>query len=147
MQPRDEDMRPHAAGEVEQADGGVCNLAVEVVAALGLDGFWHFAEQAKDNGNIMRRERPEDILLPPQLAQVEPVGVDVLDAAQPARVNQLLQLQHCRMIPEQMADHENAALLFGQRDQLRALLLAQAERLFNIHILASQQCLPRQQRM
>ena len=57
----------------------------------------------------MRAQRPQRVLVGAELPQVQPVGVDVVDVAQLARVGELLELVHARVVLEQVADHEHLA--------------------------------------
>ena len=56
---------------------------------------WHStgssAARRRTHGDVVRAQRPERVLVGAQLAQVEPVAVDVVDLAELARVDQLLQ--------------------------------------------------------
>ena len=49
-------------------------------------------QERKHHGNVMRGKAPEDIFLRPDLADVQPVGVEVLDLPQFSASNQFLQL-------------------------------------------------------
>ena len=50
------------------------------------------------------------------------MGIDVLDAPQLTGLDQLLQLQHGRVIPEQMTHHQDAFAFGGQRDEFLPFL-------------------------
>ena len=56
----------------------------------------------------MWSEAPERVFLAPYFAEVQPVGIDVLDSAQVSLFDQLSQPGHGRMVFEKVPDHENA---------------------------------------
>ena len=65
----------------------------------------------------MRREGPQDVLLAPHLSEVEPVRINVLQAAERALAHQFAQLDEGRVILQQMADHQPPPALLGKRAQ------------------------------
>ncbi len=84
----------------------------------------------------MRREAPEHVLLAPDPAKVQPVRVDVLQPAQLARLDHLLQLQECRMVLEQMANHDDTAGRRGGLCDPLAIGDRQGQRLLDEDVLA-----------
>ena len=112
---------------------------MEVVAALRLDVGRRLADETQDHRDVVRREGPEDVLLATNLPEVEPVRVDVLDSSQLAAVEQVFQGQDRGMVPEEVADHQDALFALGQVDQLPALLRGQAERFFDEDVLSGQE--------
>ena len=84
-------------------------------------------------------KRPENVLLAAQFADIEPIGVDILDAAQFAAVDQFLELQNRRVIPEQVADHQDPAQAGGQFVQFGPVPLGEGERFLHVDILARHQ--------
>ena len=144
MQPRDEDVGLDPRREFEVRRGHVGDLAVQVVSARRLDVIRFFAGQPEDHGDVVRGEGPEGVLLAADLAEVQAVGVDVVDPPQAARSGQLLQPHEDGMILQQVPDHERQPSFPRQLDQLLSLAVAQGERLFHVDVLAGQQRLPGQ---
>src|SRR6185437_6117069 len=129
----------HAAWERQETDGDIGDALVEIIPSLRSDPIGTLVEQTQNNGDIVRCKTPKNVFLPPNLTQIQPVRIDVLDAAQFTRTDQFFELQHRRVIPEKMPHHENAALLLCEGDKLFSLLDRKAEWLFHKHILAGQQ--------
>src|SRR6266540_7495897 len=90
----------------------------------------------------MRRKRPEDVLLPPDLPQIEAIGIDVLNPPQFPAVYKFLELEDGRVIPEEMPDHQNPLSFARQIRQRSALRDRQAERLLHKHVFSSKKRLP-----
>jgi hypothetical protein len=85
-------------------------------------------ERSDHYGDVVRREAPEHALFPPYLAQAQPVRIDVVDIPERAVLDELVQTRDRRMVFEDVADHEDAPPLLGERHQLRPLLVAERER-------------------
>ncbi len=84
-------MRFDAARKREQAHRHVGDAVVEIITALGLDLMRHLTDQSEDHRNIVRCERPQNIFLAADHAEIEPVGIYIADPAEFAVVDQLLQ--------------------------------------------------------
>ena len=84
----------------------------------------------------MRRQIPQRVVLGVELSEAEPVRVDVLDLAEFAGVDQLLQLFEGRMEAQHMADHEDARIFLRSRHRPLAVVDGQRDRLFDQHVLA-----------
>ena len=63
----------------------------------------------------MRREGPQDVLLAPDLSEVEPVRIEVLQPPEPPVAHQFFKLEEGRVILQQMADHQPAVEALGER--------------------------------
>ena len=74
----------HAAAEPQPAERDVDHAGRQVALPLGLGGDRLLAEQVQHDGDVVRGEAPEDVLLGADQAHVQPVGVAVEDAAQGA---------------------------------------------------------------
>ena len=61
----------------------------------------------------MRGKGPEDVFLPPDLAQVEAVRVDVVDPPQFSGRSHLLELDEGRVVLQEVPHHENPAALWS----------------------------------
>jgi hypothetical protein len=81
----------------------------------------------------VRPERPQRVLVGPQLAQVEPIPVEVEEVAEVAGVGDRLELLEAGVVLEQVADHQHApggarggGDLLGRRERLGERLLHEA---------------------
>ena len=84
----------------------------------------------------MGRERPEDVLLGANLAQIQPVRVDVLNSAELSLVDQPLEPQHRRVVPEQVADHQHSSAVAARASRGPSLLDGETQRLLDEDVLA-----------
>ena len=109
VQPRDEDVRPLSAGELEVRHRDVGAPLLQVRRTHGEDLGRRRLEQIEHHGEVVRRERPEDALALAHAPGVEAVRVEVLGSSQVAAPKQVLQLQDRRMVERDVADHEDAA--------------------------------------
>ena len=71
-----------------------------------------------------------------QLAEVEPVRVDVVDVAELAGVGDRLELVDAGVVDEQVADHQDLAAALGRRDRPLGVLDRVGERLLDQAVLA-----------
>ena len=94
----------------------------------------------------MRAERPERVLVGAQLAEVEPVGVDVVDLAELAAVGDLLQLRDARVVLEQVPDHQRAPGGVGRGDRALGVRDGLRERLLDEAVLAGRRARARRAR-
>src|SRR5215210_2606924 len=120
--------REAQVGEDDVLDAGT---HVGLPARVELGGL--LVGEVQEDGDVVRAERPQRVLVRPQLAEVEAVGVDVVDVAELARVGDLLELGDAGVVLEQVADHQDppglgsrghGALAVG--DGLRQRLLDEA---------------------
>src|SRR5689334_25293219 len=84
MEPADEDVAAHPAGEGQHTHRDVGERVAQIAATL--TGYLHrrLAKQAQEHMDVVRGEAPERVLLRPNTAEVEAVGVHVLDLAEVA---------------------------------------------------------------
>src|SRR5208283_1594505 len=122
VQPADEDVCAHAAGKFEVTQCDVSDTAVQISAALAGNVRGHFIQQSQDHGDIVRGKTPEDVFFGADFADVEPVGVEIIDLSQMTVLNQLLQLEDRRVVTQDVANHENAAPGLRELHQLFAVL-------------------------
>ena len=87
----------------------------------------------------MRAERPQRVLVGPQLAEVQPVPVDVQDPAEVAAVDELLELDDARVVLEQVADHQHAIRGSRRGDDRLGVGHGLRHRLFHEAVLARRQ--------
>ncbi len=136
VQPRDEYVRALAARESQVRGRDIRDRRVKMVAPDGADAVGLRADQGQDHGEVVRREGPEDVLLAPDSAEVEPIGIDVLNEPQPALPEQRSQRQEGRMVLHEMAHHQPPIEPLRQHAQLFGLVQMKRERLFHEHVLA-----------
>ena len=107
-------------------EGDLRCLDVGATAADHLErGATH---EPQDHRDVMRRKAPEDVLLAPDLPQVEPVRVEVEDLPELTAREQLADPPDRRVVLEHVADEEDPLALAGQPDELRCVLLAESQR-------------------
>ena len=101
-------------------------------------------EQVEDDGDVVRRQVPRhvDVLL--EEAQVEAPGADVLDLADVAGLDDLLDAAHGGGVDEGVPHHERQLLLRRQLDQFVALLRGLGHRLLDEGVLPRLEALLRQ---
>src|SRR6185437_10552529 len=136
MQPADENVGTNATGKIEGTHGDVRNVLVQVRAAVAGYLAGHFVEQRQHYGNIVRREAPQDIFFGADFSNVQAVGVDVVNFSQRAVFDQLLKLEDCGVVAQNVADHQDAAFGLGQTDKLFSMLHVDGERLFHQHVFS-----------
>ena len=61
----------------------------------------------------MRREAPQNIFFAPHLAEVQPVRIDVLNLAERSAADDFSQFQERRVVLQEVADHQDKALVLG----------------------------------
>ncbi len=136
MQPRHMNMRAFAAGEGEVRRRHVGDGAVQVIAALRRHAFGLLRNQSENHRHVMRRERPKRVFFAPDAAEIEAVGIDVLQPSERALAHHLFQFQEGRMILQQMADHEPPVAPLGQLDKNLGLAHIERQRFLDEHVLA-----------
>ena len=136
VEPTDENVAGHSAAELQAAERHVHHAGRQVALPVGFRGDRLFAQQVKDDGNVVGSEAPEDVLFRPDQAHVQPVGIAVEDPSQGAFLNQLAEADDRRVIKEDVSDHEDGARSLGQGDQFLALPGVQGQRLFDEDVFA-----------
>ena len=136
MQPADEHVGLDPTREVEVAQGDVKDVAIQIGSALARDTNRHLVEQRQHHRDVVRGKAPENVLLGANLADVQTVGVEVVDLSEGAVANQLLQLQDRGVISENVSDHEDSALRRREPHQLLAVLHVHGQGLLDEHVLA-----------
>jgi len=84
----------------------------------------------------VRGKRPEDVLLPADLAEAQAAGIYVLEAAYSSFVDQLFQADHGWVVLEDVADEEDLLLGFPLSGQGRRFVIGQRQRLFDKAVFA-----------
>ena len=75
-------------------------------------------------------------LLAPHLAEIQAIGIDIVQPAQGALAHQGAHFDEGGMVLEKMPDHEHEAALLRLSDEPGTLPVAQGERLFHEDMLA-----------
>ncbi len=103
--------------------------------ATHLDRFR--AGDGEDHRQIVRRKVPQRIVLGVELAEPEPVRMDIADLAELAIVDQRLQRLKGWMKAQYMADHEDTAIVGRRLHRALGIHHRQRDRLFHQHVLAA----------
>ncbi len=82
-------MRAHAIVEQQVRDGHIGDVGLNVVASGCGNLNRHCVEQPENDGDVVRRETPEDILFTSHFSETQSVGVDVVDDAEIAIAHHL----------------------------------------------------------
>jgi len=91
MEPGDKNVSFYSAGKVHGGEGGIGYVMLQVTATSSVYCYRHFPQEHKNHRDVMRCETPENILFDSYLADIESVGIQVLDLAQFAVVHQCFQ--------------------------------------------------------
>ncbi len=94
------------------------------------------SSRIEDHREVVDAERPEGVLVRPDPPEVLPVAVDAEHLAESARLDQLLQLLHARVIEQEVARHENEVAFGGEGHELVDLAALHRRRLLDEHVLA-----------
>ena len=103
--------------EAQEAEHDVLDARAHVGLAARLDLEGSSSARCSSDRDVVRAERPQRVLVGAQLAEVEPVRVDVVDVAELAGVGDLLELGDAGVVLEQVADHQDPAGLRGRGDR------------------------------
>ena len=106
VEPGQVHVRGAAGREAHEAEDDVLDRRAHVALAARLDLGRLLAEQVQQDGDVVRAERPQRVLVRAQLAEVEAVRVDVVQVAELAGVGDLLERRDGRVVLEQVADHQ-----------------------------------------
>ena len=101
-------------------------------------------QQVQNDGDVVGRQVPHDVDILAHLTQVQAPRGDVEHVAQLAARNQAANIAQTGVVQEGVPDHQGQSLPLGQLHQLCTLGRRCRQRLFHQHVLAGQQCLPRQ---
>ena len=140
-------MRREARREAEVAEDDVLDPVAHVALAdgTGLDGL--LVRQSQHDRYVVCAERPQRVLVRPQLAEVEAVGVDVVDLAELTRVGDLLQLLNAGVVFEQVPHHQDPPRRPRRLRHLLGLCRRLGQRLFDEAVLPGLQDTRRELRM
>ena len=139
VEPRYKDVRLLAARESQVRRRHVGDRPVQEIAADGLDLHRLGADERKDHRYVVWREGPEDVLLAPDLSEVEAVRIDILQPSEPALAYEVAQLQERRVVLQEVPDHEAPVEPLGEGAKLLRLLDLQRQRLLDEDVFAGRQ--------
>src|SRR5260370_24829616 len=130
MQPADENVSLDPAWEFEMAQCNVWDSAIQVRTTLAGNTSGHFIEERQHHRDIVRSKTPKYILLRPYFPHVQTIGIQIVDFSKSAVLYQLLEFQDCRMLSENVSNHQNLVLGLSQFHELLAVLNLNSEWLF-----------------
>ena len=125
-----------SGGEAQVAEHDVLDPVLHIRLAVRRALLGLFADQVQHDRHVVRAEAPQRVLLGPQLAEVHAVAVDVIERPQRARVDQLLQARHRRVVLEQVADHQDPSGPLGGGNRLLGVGGGGGERLLDEAVLS-----------
>ncbi len=136
VQPGHEHVAPNAAGELEVGRRDVVDAVEEVRAALGPDDVGLRSHEGEDHRDVVRGEAAQDVLLAADPTEVQAVGIDVPETTEHSVADHGFQLDECRVVAHEVADHEHAAVVVGEGAKLLGVPKAQGEGLLHENVLA-----------
>src|SRR4051794_34998553 len=139
VEPRYKDVRLLAARESQVRRRYVGDRPVQEIAADGLDLHRLGADERKDHRYVVWGEGPQDVLLAPDLSEVEAARVDILQPSEPALADEVAQLQERRVVLQDVPDHEAPVEPLGEGANLLRLLDLQRQRLLEEDVFAGRQ--------
>ena len=132
-------MRLLAARESQVRRRHVGDRPVQEIAADGLDLHRLGADERKDHRHVVWGEGPQDVLLAPDLSEVEAARIDILQPSEPALAHEVAQLQERRVVLQDVPDHEAPVEPLGEGAKLLRLLDLQRQRLLEEDVFAGRQ--------
>jgi hypothetical protein len=118
---------------------GVGHRLPQVVAADRVKLVRRRTDEREDDGDIVRSQAPEHVLLTADRPQIHPVGLEAQEATDRAGCDEVPERRNGRVILEDMADHEPSVEAPCQGGQLLGLPEIERERLLDEDMLAGQQ--------
>ena len=140
-------VRREPGREAQEGEDHVLDPLAHVGLPARLDLVRLLPGEVEQDGDVVRAERPERVLVRAQLPEVEPVRVEVVDLAELAAVGDLLELRDARVVLEQVADHQRPPGLARRVDGPLGVRDGLGERLLDEAVLAGAQDLLRQRRV
>ena len=130
-------MRSQSRCELEAGDRHVGEIGRDVAAPAARHLDRHLPDQPQDDGDVVRGEAPERVLFGSDLSEVQPVRIDVVDAAErrPPPTSSR-SAQDRRVVLQKVSDHQDPAAPVGLRAHLDALRVGQRQGLLDEDVLA-----------
>src|SRR4051795_6957033 len=139
IQPGEMEVGGEPGGEAQVAEHDVLDAGAHVGLAARVELGGLLVGEVQEDRDVVGAERPQRVLVRPQLPEVEPVRVDVVDVAELAGVGDLLELRDARVVLEQVADHQRPAALRRRGDRPLGVGHRLRERLLDEAVLAGAQ--------
>ena len=136
VEPRQVHVGDLPAREAQEAEDDVLDALVIEALPCAVASSRILVDEVEDHREVVHAERPEGVLVRADDAEVDPVAVDAEHVADLARVDQLLQLQHGRVVEQEMAGHEHEVALLGDAHELVHLGGVHRRRLLDEDVLA-----------
>src|SRR4249920_1492874 len=115
--------------------GYVRNSFVQMIAADRLDRVRLLTDERENHRKIVRRKAPQDVFLAANFSEIETIRIEILQPSETALAHQLLELQKCRVILQQVPDHQPAIKALSKRHELFGLGETAGERLLDKNML------------
>ena len=107
-------MRGEPRVEADVGEDDVLDAVADVGLAAGGDLAGVAVGQLEQHRDVVRTEAPERVLVGAELAEVEALGVQVVDVAEVALFDQVGELADPGVVTEQVPDHQGQVALGGQ---------------------------------
>ena len=117
----------------------ILDAGLKIRVAVRVHPYGRAIQPVVDDGDIVRSEVPQGIDILTNDAQVQALGVDVIDIAQLARVDIGLHLAHSRVVEKHMPDHEDKPLRVGQFHKLAGFFRGSGQGFLHEDVLARAQ--------
>src|SRR5262249_33730462 len=114
--------------------GHVFDVGIRMSATPGGDAAGLEAQNVIDNGQVVRRQVPDHVDVALKEAQVDANAIDVIEIAQLAVVDKLLDAADSVVKQVSVIDHEDALVPLGQGDELLGFLDVSGQRFFDEHV-------------
>ncbi len=125
--------------EPEAEKDHILNSLLNVALTMGRDDRGLFLKEIQDDRQVMGGKGPEGIFVLANDAEIDPLGIDVVDLSQFSGGNHFFQPVHHRVIDQEMADHENPLSLPGQLQHLRCILRVEGHGFFHQDVFVRHQ--------
>ncbi len=132
-------MGDDARGELHVAEDDVLDAGTHVALAAGLQLGRPLADEIEQDGDVVRTEAPERVLVGADHAEVHAHAVQVAQLAELTGVDQGLDLAQPRVEEQEVSDHQTAIGSLGGLDQLACLGRRERERLLDEQVLAGRE--------
>ena len=142
IQPAQVDVRHLPLRKVQRDEDHIHDPRLQIRLTFRGDDLRFGIKQVYRHSHIMRPEAPERVLIVTDPAEVQTLAIQVERLADFPRRHQVLHLDDCGMIQEQVAHHETPTVLLGDTDQLLGLAGRERHGLLDQDMLAGFECPP-----
>src|SRR5215469_2284150 len=147
IEPAGVNMRGNTAVKDESREYHVVNSGIEIALTLRRHRDRGSRHEVAHDRSIVGRQVPQRTDIGPHRSEVGALEAHVVDFAQLTRLDQVVDDANGRIVFEYMADHQHAAPLLGQSNQIRRLPRICRQRLLDQRVLAGFEHLPAQRIM